>query len=205
MAKKKSDPQKRNRIILGAITIFIMVGSGLAIFDYTPSNPNDQSFNGFTFSQVNDTNLGLVWTTKVNGKPFYFSYSPFQTGDVATNGTYKSLLLDADAIIITTAPPGEQPTKQEANYISGVAYLLSINLHQLGKQVVPAFTNATGYNITQASCATASSQYPVIYLTYGNASRIRTADSCVTLEGSNAPDLFVEKDQLLYTVLGVFS
>jgi hypothetical protein len=62
---RKEEREKRNKIILAGITIFLMVSSVLGIIGSRYNNRNSEySYNGIKFKQIDDKNYGKVWLLK---------------------------------------------------------------------------------------------------------------------------------------------
>ncbi len=86
--KDQEKRRKRNQIIIGAIMIFIMLGSTFAVIVDSLSNDSQGNgkieYNGYEFLENNG-----FWTTKIGNYNFVFSYNPEQTPEIT--GEFETL------------------------------------------------------------------------------------------------------------------
>jgi hypothetical protein len=179
-AEKK---QKKNQIIIGAILIFIMLGStfGIIVDSFgNNSNTNKVEYNGYQFVGEND-----FWKTTLGNYEFMFRYNPTQVEKINTSvkylNSYSGLPL----------------------YISSEDYVAEVEIYRNLQNIVERFQGAC---LSEENC---KENFPIkdcsnnfIIIKKANESRIYQDENCVFIEGKQE-NLTQITDEFLFKMLGI--
>ncbi|MBN1275522.1 hypothetical protein JXA12_04500 [Candidatus Woesearchaeota archaeon] len=187
--------QRRVRIIIGVIIVFLMVASGFSVALYGRSANAAREY-GVTFTPDDKYN---VWHAKIDKQELFFYYLPSS-----------ALLVDAPSdlgetiraapVIVLTFDPGLSPTNLQ--YID----LIRLDLAEtLPVPVISAVAeeNST-YSLPVVSCDNATANMPVLSFEEGEAPEIVIEDACVRLRANNT-DFALIRDRLVYEYYDIYA
>ena len=187
--------QSRIRVGISLFMLFILVFSSVAYF-FTP-DPNKFSYNGVRFStQVDGTGAILGYTAKINGVAQTFYSRPMDTLDIALPEGFPESMRDTQVVVVLVDP---------ADDLTPLYDLFRFELEKsLGTSPIlaPAVTTESAqYAFPVYSCAQATVDSPVIFLTQGPLN-ITNTNNCITISGSQY-QFGLLLDRLRYRLLGV--
>ena len=181
------------------MSIFIVAIMVLSVFGFMMSYQTNQrdklaDYNGFEFSR---TQHGLM--TEIDGNEMYFNYYPGDLEKLSFPDDASLILADSKVFYVTYDPDSDFATAIAEQQLD-----MELKLNKLGDRFISkGFTNATGYELPEITCANATAAIPVYQIIDGENSSIQTEESCVILTIANEPDLNAYHTRILYTILGV--
>ncbi|MBI2140398.1 hypothetical protein HYU14_05720 [Candidatus Woesearchaeota archaeon] len=191
MSREK--PRSKAAVILVIFISFIMVSSVIGfLVGNQPSGT--ASFKGKKFTREQ-----LGWTTKIDGRKFYFDFTPQQVLNISFNSKIIPALKGKLEIDVTS-----DPSARFSDAIGLAQYNLGFNLNNLGIYVRQGFTGNNSFELPIIRCEDSSPNVPVLYFRDGNrTSRQELNSTCIMLEFSTEQEIHAVKDRLLYGILGI--
>ncbi len=181
--KEIEKKQRKNRIIIGGILIFIMLGSTFGIIvDSFGSNSEVEKteYNGYKFVYENG-----FWTTTIGNYKFIFKYNPTQVEKI------DSKLRDLNSY---SAVPV---------YINSEDYISEVEIYRNLGNIVGRFQGAC---LEERGC---EENWPIkdcssnfIIIRKANESNIYQDENCVFIEGKEG-NLTQLTDEFLFKIIGV--
>jgi hypothetical protein len=182
--KEAAKKQRKNQIIIGAILIFVMLGSTFAIvvdsFNGNKTNANKVEYKGYTFLNQND-----FWATTIGNYQFLFKYNPTQVEQI--NGTLNYI----------TSYSGKPI------YIFSEDYVAEVEIYRNLGNIVARFQGAC---LDEKNC---QENWPIkdctnnfIIIKIANESKIYQNQSCVFIEGKQE-NLTQITDEFLFKITGI--
>jgi hypothetical protein len=193
-SKREAKKVRRNRMMIGAITIFVMLGGGLGIFaSNIGTKENAVSYNEMMFEF---TERG--WMTKINGEKIYFTHHPLEVENIELNNETLTLLKEADNILLSY-----NPNSIYSNIIANAQYFLSENLAKQGYGIGNGFNIETQYQVPLITCENASKENIVILFEESSEISIEVNEYCI-LGYSNTDEGFYRiSNRLLYGLMNI--
>jgi hypothetical protein len=185
---------KRNKAIIGIITIFVMVSGGFAIFadSLGGSNQNIVEYNGFEFEQ----NVQGMWDVEIDDMQLSFPYHPLELENMVVTGDPTIVL--GKEIYLTNDPNSRFAVPisraQESYSIFSDAVFGEVPMH--------GFSTETEFEVPLITCENATDMIPVMSFEEGNESII-VEGNCVVLKSDEELGYTRLVVRLLYSLLGV--
>jgi hypothetical protein len=143
ISRREAKKMKRNRMLIGAITIFVMLGGGLGIFASNIGlNENSVPYNDLVFEMTQNG-----WMFKIDKERVFFPYHPLEIENINVEDNLISKIENTNNIYLSFNPNSEY-----AEYISSAQYYLSENLALNGKNVFHGFNIETAYDVPIIEC-----------------------------------------------------
>ncbi len=196
--------EKRNKIILGAIISFIMVGSILSVFVYKDENTDIRTYKAadgkkYKFA-VSRSNIGLYgYETEIgDDKLFFYNYP--QNIINATNASEEVLMILNNPVAYFAFDPQDS----DLGYIDQARFDLSMEFSKNNRYLIPSkIKDSTTYELYPIiDCYNATMNAPVLKFVNSNKTRIVNEDYCVTFEGKKE-DFLMYRDLILYKLYGL--
>ena len=191
---KEKKEKKRWGLIL--FIVFIMIGTSFSFIFFGFAPVSDKvKHNKYTFTYVPNQN---IWIAKINEKEAAFSFLPTDVESVFLFDDSIKRLQNKFEIDVTY---DLNSTYKEA--IALAQHQMGLTLATYNIFVRKGFTTNNTFNLPVITCNDATSNVPVIYFRYGNATNIHTENNCIIAEASTNADFIKVKDRLLYGILEV--
>ena len=189
--KEKNEKKKWGLILF---IVFIMVGTSVSFvfFGFEPQNDVVKD-NGIKFVRYPDR-----LEAKINGQYAAFSFLP---GEVKSIPAVEDLSNRLQNKFEIDATYDFNSTYKEA--IALAQHQMELTLATYNMYLRKGFTANTTFNLPVITCSDATSNVPVVYFRYGNATNIHLENNCIIAEASSNADFIKVKDRLLYGMLGV--
>lgn len=189
--KKKS--KKTQNFIIGAIISFILIFSGLAIFNGDQSQSSIK-YNKFKFT-LNSEGLFL----KQNDQTYQFYTYPAPLENLSYDRTIDSLLLNSKMIYLSS-----DEKDVLVDYIGLVKYHFGTEIYKAQKFTQNAYTTPiSGSDLPLITCINATADSPVIYFKTSNQSAITMENNCITVNAQVQNEFLAMTDRIIYGYLGV--
>ncbi len=176
---------------------FIMVGSTIGyvfLSGFADSAGSSLKYGAYSFERTRD---GL--RTTIEGKNYAFLYSPSEVAELNMSEMAASKLKNARIVYATSDFQSENK-----EYIASAVFALSYALQQKNIVLITGFTNDNiSVNAPRISCANATQYVPVIYFEDANVTEMDFEENCFYLKAQEGEGFLMEKDRLLYGLLGV--
>ena len=191
--KEKKEKKKWGLILF---IVFIMIGTSFSFifFGFQPQR-DVVRYNDIKFVNIPSQN---IWIAKINGREAAFSFLPTDVESVFLFDDSIKRLQNKFEIDVTY---DLNSTYKEA--IALAQHQMGLTLATYNIFVRKGFTTNNTFNLPVITCNDATSNVPVIYFRYGNATNIHTENNCIIAEAATNVDFIKVKDRLLYGVLGV--
>ncbi len=182
-------------------TVFLLLILASIVIGFTIGSVNPQGgetvlkYGNFKFS-----NKGNFWSTYINNKEALFVYYPTDVADINLDEKTVNLLINKFEIDSTS---DFNDTLKE-----GIAY----SQYELGNMMRFHFDSYLRVGFTEntsfvdapiITCSQATEAVPVIFLQYGNSTKIVSENNCIIATAQSSNELVRIKDRILYTMLGV--
>jgi hypothetical protein len=181
--KEAEKKQKKNRIIIGGILIFVMLGSTFAVIvdSFGTKNSIDKvEYNGYKFVYINE-----LWTITIGNYDFIFKYNPTQVERIYSNLSYINSYSGSPL------------------YISSEDYTSEVEIYRNMGNVIERFQGACleekgcEENVPIKDC---SNNFIIIRI--ANESSIYQDENCVFIEGKQE-NLTQITDEFLFKIIGI--
>jgi len=189
--KEKKEKRKWGLIVF---IVVIMVGTtfSFVFFGFEPQN-DVIKYNGIKFVRYPDR-----LEAKIDGKYAAFSFLPSELENINANGDLSGKLhgkfeIDATSDLNSTS----------AQSIALAQHQMELSLGAYGIYLRKGFTTNNTFNFPIITCNDSTSDVPVIYFKYSNATTVHAENNCIIAEASSNSDFIRMKDRLLYNLLGV--
>lgn len=177
---------KRNKLIIGGILIFLMVFStaGFAFLnnERTATGPV-YNYNNYEFA----LNQNGFWQTTINNQVYQFQNFPNETEDISLKGFNLNFYSGRPLYFISESPDAT----------SEIAGNLARVIPRTPQEVCLAGQNCTG-DFPEKDCSLDN----IIIIRENNESKVYSQENCVFIEGQYS-ELIKLSDSFLYRMLGV--
>ncbi len=187
--RKRKKKEKANQIIIALILSFLMVGSMLGIM----LNEDDQTFK-YKDYKFRLTDQG--YTSKINGKQFYFSYLPDEIEQFEITDEYCQNLKSVSQINILFEPETQS---------SGLLDFIRLDMRETyDTNIISSITtNSTRYPTYDVmSCDNATALTPIIFFKEGDNASLKTENNCLIAQAEGR-EFLIFRDRILYCYTGV--
>jgi hypothetical protein len=192
------NPEKKKertvKLIVGALIIFVMVGSTLGYFADKQSSSETNDYNGYSFKIANNK-----WATKINKTQLDFDFHPREVDILPSDPESIQRIKDSEAIFLTYDP--------KSPYLEGITnsiYILETYNNQVfNKITVVGLTDATGYELKKITCINATPTTPVIFFNGSSQTSIIMKGDCIIVNSPSNRDFIRLTDKILYEMLGI--
>ena len=191
--KEKKEKKKWGLILF---IVFIMIGTSFSFifFGFQPQR-DVVRYNDIKFVNIPSQN---IWIAKINGREAAFSFLPTDVESIFLFDDSIKRLQNKFEIDVTY---DLNSTYKEA--IALAQHQMGLTLATYNIFVRKGFTTNNTFNLPVITCDDATSNVPVVYFRYGNATNIHTENNCIIAEASTNADFIKVKDRLLYGILEV--
>jgi hypothetical protein len=195
--KKKNKQKKKNNksLYMSLFIVIIMISSAFAVIFYGFAE-NEQTIR-YEDYKFKSTPMGF--STRINKETHYFEVLPQDTFDINISQNVKSLLNNANGIIITSDP--NSAYKED---IAISAYNLNNMFNKLNIYSANAFTSEVN-NIPVITCLNASQNLPVIKIVENNITNIYAEENCIYINFDTSFNLRRASTKIMYVSLGVLN
>ena len=178
--KRETKRIKRNRMMIGALTIFVMLGGGLGIFaSNIGTSENSMPYNDFMFEL---TERG--WRTNINNERLYFLNHPLEVEYININQETINLIKNSERLLLSF-----NPNSIYSDSISSSQFYLSENLRTMGYSIGQGFNVETEFEIPIINCSQADKENIVIIYQESDNLFIEREGYCI-IANSNLDDGF---------------
>ncbi len=191
---KEIKKEKRMKMVIGFITIFVMVSGGLGIFaNEIGTKDNLLDYNEYEFERTDNG-----WMTETGGDKSYFLYHPLDVENILVEGDFKTVLVDADTLYLSN-----NPNSPLAVQIARTQEYFSSQMNTFFTIVsVNGFSVNSTFDVPVVTCEDSSKESPVIMFEEGNA-LIKTEGNCIKVYGQSDSDFARIMDMMLYSAIGI--
>jgi len=200
------------QLIIGIIVLVLVVAAVMLIAKFTREDPSQYDYNFFKFEKQ-----GMLWITyaEKDGQPYKipFYYHPSELEDIVAHEGVEGILLKAsneksNSIVYITLDP-ELESKAvvaavEISRLTGERYNI-LNLKTKGALTRPPTDSIASTQSPIVTCADASEDTIVIYMTLSKANFIHVEQGCIVLEATSTEDLVRVADRFAYMIIGIMS
>lgn len=186
---KNKKREKRSQIIIAVVLSIILIGSMLGVM----LNQDNQTFKYKTY-KFKLTDQG--YTSKINGKQFYFSYLPGETEQFEISAEYCQNLRTALMINVLFEPETQS---------SALIDVIRLDMQETyDQQIISSITNeSTRYPTYKImSCDNATVLTPIIFYKEGDNASLEVENNCLTVQAKGR-NFLIFRDRILYCYTGV--
>lgn len=191
---KELRKERRMKMIIGFITMFVMISGGVGIFaNHIGSKKNVLAYNGIDFERTNNG-----WMTKTGGGESYFLFHPSELENINISGDFKSVIKKANTLYLSddpNSPLAVQFARVQDYFSSQMKSFFSI-------QTVNGFSVNTTFEVPVITCLNATETSPVIMFEEGQ-KKINVKGNCITVFGESDSDLGMVADRMIYNLIGI--
>jgi hypothetical protein len=186
---KRKRREKRNQILIAILLSFILLGSMLGVM----LNQDEQTFKYKNYKfKVSDQG----YTSKINGKVFYFNYLPNNIEEFEIPEEYCQKLRTASQINLLF-----EPETRSSALIDVIRLDIKDNYNQ---EIISSITEeSTKYTMYEVmSCDNATALTPIIFFKEGNNVSLEIENNCLIAQAKDR-NFLVFRDRILYCYTGV--
>ena len=192
--RKEAKRVRRNRIMIGFVTIFIMLGGGLGIFASNIGiNENTVPYNEHNFEL---TQRG--WELRLNNEMYYFTHHPIEVENINANDEIFDKLKENDNILLSF-----DPNSFYFDIISDSQFYLSEKLGRHGKNIGQGFSNESNYDVPIINCENSDENTLVILFKEGEEENIDIENNCIKAYSSYDEGFALIANKILFGKLNI--
>ncbi|MFT4305042.1 MAG: hypothetical protein ACMXX8_03035 [Candidatus Woesearchaeota archaeon] len=193
-SRREAKRIRRNRMMIGGITIFIMLGGGLGIFASNIGlNENVVPYNEHNFEL---TQRG--WQLRLNNERYYFTHHPLEVENINSSNEIFDKLKEKNNILLSF-----DPNSVYFDIISDSQFYLSEKLSKQGKNIAQGFSNESNYNVPIINCDNADENTLVILFKDGEKEIIVMEDNCIKAYSSYGEGFPLISNKILFGILNI--
>jgi len=187
----------KKKTLMAIFIVFIMIFSVFGfMMNYVFGPGENFTYNDIKFSA---TEQGVK--AKINNVKYTFIFAPQQVEWISMPKKTAQQLQNTKYIAITY-----NPESKFATTMAEAQFYLEQQLSNADVYVERGLTNNTEYpEIKQITCATATSEQPVLELRASNSTEIIVEGNCLIANAVEEREIYAVSERVLYTMLGVMT
>jgi hypothetical protein len=193
-SKREAKRIRKNRMLIGAITIFVMLGGGLGIFaSNLGTKENTVPYNDFIFEATNNG-----WMVNVDKERFYFPFHPLEVESIQLDDNAITFFKESDNVLLSY-----DYYSQFSNTIANANYLFAENLAKKGYGIGYGFNVETEFDIPLINCTNASEGNIVIIFKTSNDTYFELEDYCIIGYSNSEEGFYKLSSRILFGLMNI--
>ena len=194
---EKEEKKSKVGMFLAIFIAVIMIGGIGGIFLSNPGAKQDFSYEKYSFRSKGD-----LWVTKIDKQEKAFYFLPQEVDFLEVSSQASQLLKRSNGAIITSDPYLNTTGKLQAVAIFKAE--LTQTMFDKNKQVILASTKPINSSeLPVITCENSTILFPVMYIDYGNETKIEAVNECIVVSAVNERTLIAILENLRYRLYGV--
>ncbi len=192
---REAEKKKRMQVGISIFFVFLMVFSvmGIYVSQQQNSSLDEFNYNEYSFEVIEETPGQYALSTLINGQEKIFYALPQDTLTISTTGNVTEVIGSTGYVALAHNISPELIPLVDLMRFDFDRYAQTLTVD------VPLYSNTTPEGV---SCLNATPEVPVITLVESDETQIVVEGYCVQIE-SQPTDLYLIRDRLLYSLLGV--
>lgn len=190
---REAKRQRKTKIWMGAITIFVMISGGIGIFA-SNLGPGDNTleYGDFIFEMT-----GNGWISNIDNNRLNFIYHPVEIDTLDINNKSIDLIKDADYLRLSYNPNSSLTLE-----ISRIMDYFAIKFEEAQIYSERGFSVETEYDVSLFNCDVSTSEIPVILFEEGELNMELEGD-CLIISAPDQDSFLRMTERILYSYYGV--
>ena len=193
-SRREAKRKRRNRMMIGGITIFVMLGGGLGIF----ASNIGLSENVVPYNEHNFELTQRGWQLRLNNERYYFTHHPLEVENINPSNEIFDKLKETNNILLSF-----DPNSIYFDIMSDSQFYLSEKLSKQGKSLGQGFSNESNYNVPIINCDNADENTLVILFKEGEEEIIEIEENCIKAYSSYGEGFPLIANKMIFGLLDI--